>query len=151
MLTTSKRMQHNVEIFLSSELGHSRKGSAKLLGREQRNDFHHNQTTPLLKGMWAFPWVYQFQFRIWKTFHSHRRQLSNLSDNAPRALEIMSVNQKLKSAQLNDKLPSPIVFQPIPHKQDPTKQNTSSSVQRSKRPDPPPLRLPFLLQQSEET
>ena len=45
--TTSKRMQHNVELFLSSELGHSPKRSVKLLGREPRSDFHHNRTTPL--------------------------------------------------------------------------------------------------------
>ncbi|WMV59198.1 hypothetical protein MTR67_052583 [Solanum verrucosum] len=32
--TTSTRMQHNVELFLSSELGHSPKWSIKLLGRE---------------------------------------------------------------------------------------------------------------------
>ena len=43
--TTSKRMQHNVEHFLSSELGHSPKRNVKLLGREQRSDFHHNRTT----------------------------------------------------------------------------------------------------------
>ena len=38
-------MQHNVELFLSSELGHSPKRNVKLLGREQRSDFHHNRTT----------------------------------------------------------------------------------------------------------
>ena len=42
-----KRMQHNVKLFLSSELGHSPKRNVKLLGREQRRDFHHNRTTPL--------------------------------------------------------------------------------------------------------
>ena len=52
--TTSKRMQHNVELFLSSELGHSPKRSVKLLGRKQRSGFHHNQTTPLSEGMWVF-------------------------------------------------------------------------------------------------
>ena len=31
--------------FLSSELGHSPKWNVKLLGREQRSDFHHNRTT----------------------------------------------------------------------------------------------------------
>ena len=40
-------MQHNVELFLSSELGHSPKMNVKLLGCEQRSDFHHNRTTPL--------------------------------------------------------------------------------------------------------
>ena len=40
-------MQHNVELFLLSELGHSPKRSVKLLGREQRSEFHHNRTTPL--------------------------------------------------------------------------------------------------------
>ena len=45
--TTSKRMQHNMELFLSSKLGHSLKRNVKLLGREQRSDFHHNRTTPL--------------------------------------------------------------------------------------------------------
>ena len=52
--TISKRMQHNVKLFLSSELGHSPKRSVKLLGSEQRNDFHQNQTTPLSEGMWVF-------------------------------------------------------------------------------------------------
>ena len=33
------------ETFLSSELGHSQKRNVKLLGREQRSDFHHNRTT----------------------------------------------------------------------------------------------------------
>ena len=64
--TTSKKMQHNVELFLSSELGHSPKRSAKLLGREQRNDFRHNPTTPLSEGMWVYLWVCRFQFRIRK-------------------------------------------------------------------------------------
>ena len=40
-------MQHNVELFLSSELRHSPKRNVKLLGREQRSDFHHDRTTPL--------------------------------------------------------------------------------------------------------
>uniref|UniRef100_M1DVQ6 Uncharacterized protein n=1 Tax=Solanum tuberosum TaxID=4113 RepID=M1DVQ6_SOLTU len=46
----------------SSELGHSPKRSVKLLERKQMSDFHHNQTTPLLEGMW----VCRFQFRIRK-------------------------------------------------------------------------------------
>uniref|UniRef100_M1DD24 Uncharacterized protein n=1 Tax=Solanum tuberosum TaxID=4113 RepID=M1DD24_SOLTU len=83
-------MQHNVEPFLSSELGHSPKRSAKLLGREQRSDFHHNQTTPLLEGMWVFSRFHGFSFAS-GNFGLYRKQLSNLSDDAPRALEIMSV------------------------------------------------------------
>ena len=43
--TTSKRMQHNVELFLEANWDIVQRG--KLLGREQRSDFHHNQTTPL--------------------------------------------------------------------------------------------------------
>ncbi|MCG2653827.1 hypothetical protein JJE63_11040 [Alloprevotella tannerae] len=45
-----------MKLFLSSELGHSPKRSAKLLGREQMSDFHHNQTTPLSEGMWVVSW-----------------------------------------------------------------------------------------------
>ena len=58
--TTSKRMQHNVEHVLSSELGHSPKRSVKLLGREQRSDFHHNQTIPLSESIWVFLYISQF-------------------------------------------------------------------------------------------
>ncbi|KAH0776478.1 hypothetical protein KY290_007889 [Solanum tuberosum] len=71
--TTSNRMQHNVQIFLSSELGHNPKRSIRLLGRELRKDFHHNQTTPLLEVMWVFIWVYRFLFRIRNFFHFYRR------------------------------------------------------------------------------
>ena len=50
-------MQHNVELFLSSELGHSPKRNVKLLGREQRSDFHHNRTTPLEAYWFLFSYV----------------------------------------------------------------------------------------------
>ena len=40
-------MKQDVELFLSNELGHIPKRSVKLLGREQRSDFHHDRTTPL--------------------------------------------------------------------------------------------------------
>ncbi|WMV32866.1 hypothetical protein MTR67_026251 [Solanum verrucosum] len=73
--TTSIRMQHNVELFLSSELGQSSKNSIKLLGRELRSDFHHNQTTSQSEGMWVFLWVYRFQFRIRKTLIFTRSNL----------------------------------------------------------------------------
>ncbi|WMV24335.1 hypothetical protein MTR67_017720 [Solanum verrucosum] len=89
--TTSTRMQYNVELFLSRERGHSPERRTKLLGRELRSDFHHNQTTPLSKGLRVFFGFYRFQFRIQKNLVFHRKQLSNLSDNAPRALEIMFV------------------------------------------------------------
>ncbi|WMV07485.1 hypothetical protein MTR67_000870 [Solanum verrucosum] len=89
--TTSTRMQHNVDLFLSSELRHSPKRSIKLLGHELRIDFHHNQTTPLSEGMWFFFLGLLVSVSHPKHFHFHLRQLSNLSDNTPRALEIMSV------------------------------------------------------------
>ena len=74
--------------FLSSELGHSLKRNVKLLGREQRSDFHHNRTTlsrhvglsSVLSVSVSHPEV-----------SVYRKQVSNLSDNSPRALEIMSV------------------------------------------------------------
>uniref|UniRef100_M1D8A8 Uncharacterized protein n=1 Tax=Solanum tuberosum TaxID=4113 RepID=M1D8A8_SOLTU len=91
--------------FLSSELGHSLKRSVKLLGREQRSDFHHNQTTPLSEGMWVYLWVCRFQFRIWKFFGLYPRHPSNPSDNAPRVLEIMSVTRVI----LHNRFP----FQPM--------------------------------------
>ena len=47
-------MQHNVELSLSSELGHSPKRNVKLLGRGQRSDFHHNRTTPIEACMFIF-------------------------------------------------------------------------------------------------
>jgi len=45
--TTSTRMQHNVKLFLSSELGHGPKRNTKILGYELG-------TTPLSEGMWFF-------------------------------------------------------------------------------------------------
>uniref|UniRef100_M1DIR8 Uncharacterized protein n=1 Tax=Solanum tuberosum TaxID=4113 RepID=M1DIR8_SOLTU len=94
-------MQHNMEHFLSSELGHSPKRSVKLLGREQRSDFHHNQTTPLSEGMWVIFGFVDFSFRS-KKFGIYRKQLSSLSDNAPRALEIMSVSPVAAPTQQNE-------------------------------------------------
>ena len=81
-------MQHNVELSLSSELGHNPKRNVKLLGREQRSDFHHNRTT-LLKhaGFSLVPSVSVSHLEVL----IYRKQVSNLSDNTPRALEIMSV------------------------------------------------------------
>ena len=52
--TTSKRTQHNVELFLSSKMGHSLERDVKLFGRELKDDHHHHPTTPLLEGMWVF-------------------------------------------------------------------------------------------------
>ncbi|WMV24272.1 hypothetical protein MTR67_017657 [Solanum verrucosum] len=68
--TTSKRMQHNMKLFLSSELRHSSKRNIKLLERELRKKFHYNQITPLSEGMWVFLWICRFQFHIRETFHS---------------------------------------------------------------------------------
>ena len=81
-------MQHNVELFLSSELGHSPKRNVKLLGREQRSDFHHNRTT--LSKHAGFSLVLPVSVSRPEVLF-YRRQVSNLSDNAPRALEIMSM------------------------------------------------------------
>ncbi|WMV33714.1 hypothetical protein MTR67_027099 [Solanum verrucosum] len=89
--TTSTRMQHNVELFLSSKLGHSPKKSIKLLGRELRNDFHHNQTTPLSEGMWVFSLDISVSVLHPKNFGFQWKQIFNPSDNTPRALKIMSV------------------------------------------------------------
>ena len=61
----AKRMQHNVELFLSSELGHSLKRSVKLLVREQRSDFQHNRTTPLSEVIWVFLWLLLVSICIW--------------------------------------------------------------------------------------
>ena len=47
--TTSKRVQHNVELFLRSELGHSPKRIVRLVGYEQRSVLHQNKTTPYPK------------------------------------------------------------------------------------------------------
>ena len=76
------------ETFLSSELGHSQKRNVKLLGREQRSDFHHNQTT--LSRRVGLSLVLSFSVSRLEV-SIYRKQVSNLSDNAPRALEIMSV------------------------------------------------------------
>ena len=81
-------MQHNVELFLSSELGHSPKRSVKLLGREQRSDFHHNRTT--LSKHAGFSLVLSVSVSH-PEVSIYRKQVSNLSDDTPRALEIMSV------------------------------------------------------------
>ena len=81
-------MQHNVELFLSSELGHNPKRNVKLLGREQRSDFHHNRTT--LSRHAGFSLVLSDLVSHLEVL-SYRKHVSNLSDNAPRALEIMSV------------------------------------------------------------
>ena len=81
-------MQHNVELFLSNELGHSPKRSVKLLGREQRSDFHHDRTTPL--EAYGFSLVLSVSVSLLKVLF-HRKQVSNLSDNTPKDLEIMSV------------------------------------------------------------
>ena len=86
--TTSKCMQHNVEIFLSSKLGHSPKRNVKLLGREQRSDFHHDQTT--LSRHVGLSLVLSVSVSH-PEVSIYRKQVSNLSDNVPRALEIMSV------------------------------------------------------------
>ena len=88
--TTSKKMSHNVESFLSSKLGHNPKRSIELLGRVPRSVFHHKQNHTPINGMRQFPWVYQPLFHIQKFFHSHRWKLSNMSDNVPKDLEIMS-------------------------------------------------------------
>uniref|UniRef100_M1DAL1 Uncharacterized protein n=1 Tax=Solanum tuberosum TaxID=4113 RepID=M1DAL1_SOLTU len=92
-------MQHKVEPFLSSELGHSPKKSVKLLGREQMSDFHHNQTTPLSKSLWVLLRLISPSFASGK-FWVHQKQFSNLSDNAPRALGIMSVRKTRKNSLL---------------------------------------------------
>ena len=86
--TTSKRMQHNVELFLSSELGHSPNRNVKLLGREQRSEFHHNRT--ILSRHAGLPLVLSVSVSH-PEVSIYRKQVSNLSENAPRALEIMSV------------------------------------------------------------
>ena len=36
----------------------SPKKSVKLLGHEQRSDFHHNKNTPLSEGLWVFLWLF---------------------------------------------------------------------------------------------
>ena len=83
--TTSKRMQHNVELFLSSELGHSPKRNVKLLGREQRSDFHHNWTTLSRHvGLSLFLSVSVSHSEV----SIYRKQVSNLSDNAPRVWKL---------------------------------------------------------------
>ena len=81
-------MQYNVKLFLRSELGHSLKRSVKFLGREQRSDFHHNRTTPLKACGFSLSSV---SFSLASGSFNLRKQVSNLSDNSPRALEIMSV------------------------------------------------------------
>ena len=78
--TTSKRMQHNVELFLSSELGHSPKRNVKLLGREQRSDFHHNRTT--LSRHVSFSLVLSVSVSH-PEVSIYRKQISNPSDNTP--------------------------------------------------------------------
>ena len=81
---TSKRMQHNVELSLSSELGHSSKRNVKLLGREQRSDFHHNRTT--LSRHAGLPLGLSVS-----VLHSevliYRKQVSNLSDKCVKSFE----------------------------------------------------------------
>ena len=81
-------MQHNVELFLSNELGHSPKRNVKLLGREQRSDFHHNRTTLLRHAGLHLGLSVSI---LHPEVLSYRKPVSNLSDNAPRALEIMSM------------------------------------------------------------
>ena len=81
-------MQHNVELFLSSKLGHSPKRNVKLLGHEQRSDFHHNQTTLIEACGYFFSSV---SFSLASGSFDYRKQVSNLSDDAPRALKIKSV------------------------------------------------------------
>ena len=81
-------MQHNVELFLSSELGHSPNRNVKLLGREQKSDFHHNRTT--LSKHEGFSLVLSVSVSRPEVLF-YRGRVSNLSDNAPGALEIMSV------------------------------------------------------------
>ena len=49
MRMISKRCSTMWKFFFSIEQGHSLTRSVKLLGRKQRIDFHHNQTTPYHK------------------------------------------------------------------------------------------------------
>ena len=74
--------------FLSSVLGHSPKRNVKLSGREQRSDFHHNRTT--LSKHAGFSLVLSVSV-LHPDVSIYRKQVSNLSDNTPRALEIMFV------------------------------------------------------------
>ena len=74
--------------FLSSEPAHSPKRNVKLLGREQRSDFHHDRTTPL--EAYGFSLVLSVSVLRPEVLF-YRGRVCNLSDNAPGALEIMSV------------------------------------------------------------
>ena len=75
-------MQHNVELFLSSELGHSPERNVKLLGREQRSDFHHNRTT--LSRHAGLPLVLSVSVSHPEVL-IYRKQVSNLSDKCAKS------------------------------------------------------------------
>lgn len=60
---TPDRIQHNVELFLSSKMGHSLKRDVKIFRCELKDDHHHHPTTHLLEGIWEGIFWFQLHLR----------------------------------------------------------------------------------------
>ena len=79
-----------LNFYFSNKQGHSQMKSVKLLGREQRIDFHYNQTTPYQKACGFFCTSLDFSFAS-RNFDFYYKQHLNQSENTPRGVEIISL------------------------------------------------------------